>query len=163
DEPEVVEAEPNNDLEHAQAVPLPCVVNGRIQQGEDVDFYKFKAQAGQSVVFTVLCARLEDKIHDLQDHADPMLILSDLSGKELARNDDYYRADPLLYYKFEKAGDYVIQIRDVGYKGNSHWVYRLTMTTRPYVLATLPCAVRPGASSELRVSGFNLGDTRMVK
>lgn len=72
DEPEVNEVEPNNDAEHAQAVSIPSVVNGRIGQAEDVDCYKFKVTAGQEVTFAVLCARLEDKIHDLAPHADPI-------------------------------------------------------------------------------------------
>jgi hypothetical protein len=157
DETQVLEAEPNNDLEHAQTVTLPCDVNGRIQQGEDIDCYKFAVTAGQEVTFAVQCARLMDKIHDLQEHADPLIVLRDLKGVELARNDDYYRADPLLHYKFEKAGQYVIQIRDVNYSGNPFWIYRLNITSRPYVVAAMPCAVRPGQSAELHVTGFNLG------
>lgn len=163
DEPQVTEAEPNDDAAHAQAVMLPCVANGSLQQGEDVDYYKFKVTAGQEVVLTALCARLEDKIHDLQEHADPLLIITDSAGNEIARNDDYYRADPLLHVKFEKAGEYVVQIRDVSYRGNPHWVYALTLTTRPYVTAVVPCAVQPGQSNELHVAGFNLGDTKTVK
>ncbi|HLV80951.1 MAG TPA: hypothetical protein VKT32_11750 [Chthonomonadaceae bacterium] len=163
DLPEVMEQEPNNDIAHANPVSLPCVVNGRFQDGEDIDCFKFKAAAGQEVVFTVECARLEDKIHDLQDHADPLLTLKDLNGKELAQNDDYYRADPMLPYKFEKAGEYVISIRDVGYRGNANWVYRLTMTTRPYVTAVVPCAVRPGQSVMLHVEGVNLGGKDTVR
>ena len=157
DETQVMEAEPNNDVEHAQTVTLPCDINGRIQQGEDIDCYKFTVTAGQEVTFAVQCARLMDKIHDLQEHADPLIVLRDLKGVELARNDDYYRADPLLHYKFEKAGQYVIQIRDVNYSGNPFWIYRLNITSRPYVVAATPCAVRPGQSADLRVTGFNLG------
>jgi hypothetical protein len=163
DEAQVLEKEPNNDTEHAQTVAIPCVVNGRLQDGEDVDTYKFKAEAGQEVTFTAICARLEDKIHDLQTHADPLLILRDATGNEIARNDDYYRADPLLHHKFEKAGEYVVQIRDVSYGGNAHWVYALTITTRPYVVAVQPCAVRPGQSSDIHVIGFNLGGTQAVR
>ncbi len=162
DEPEVVEVEPNNDVEHAQAVPLPCVMNGRIQAAEDVDTYKFKAEAGQEVTFAVQCARLEDKIHDLAPHADPMLTLRDMTGRELARNDDYYRADPLLHYRFEKAGEYTIQLRDVGYAGNPNWVYRLNITNRPFVTSVVPCAVRPGQSNTLHVTGFNLSGATTV-
>jgi hypothetical protein len=157
DEPETLEKEPNNDASQAQGMTLPIVVNGKFQQGEDVDTYKFKAEAGQEVVFSVLCARLEDKIHDLQEHADPLIILKDSSGRELDRSDDYYRADPLLRYKFEKAGEYIVQIRDVGFKGNPHWVYRLNITSRPYIVASVPCAVRPGQSAEVNLYGFNLG------
>ncbi len=163
DEPEVNEVEPNNDLEHAQAVSIGSVVNGRLQQAEDVDYYKFKVTAGQEVTFAVQCARLEDKIHDLAPHADPMLTLRDATGHELARNDDYYRADPLLHYRFEKAGEYNIQLRDVGYQGNASWVYRLNITGRPFVTSVVPCAVRPGQSNELHVAGFSLGGANTVK
>jgi len=163
DLPEVIEKEPNNDPAHAQSVPLPCVVNGRFQDGEDIDCFKVNVTAGQEVVFTVECARLEDKIHDLQDHADPLITLKDLTGKELAQNDDYYRADPMLPYKFDKAGEYVISLRDVGYRGNPNWVYRLTMTTWPYVTAVVPCAVRPGQSVTLHVEGFNLSGKDTVR
>ena len=75
DEPETNEVEPNNDSEHAQAVTIPTIINGKIQAAEDVDCFKFSAAAGQSVTFAVQCARLEDKIHDLAPHADPMLVV----------------------------------------------------------------------------------------
>ncbi len=162
DEPEINEKEPNNDLDKPQSVPIPIVVNGKLQSGEDIDVFAFKALAGQELVFTVQCARLQDKVHDLQEHADPMLVLYDATGGELARNDDHYRADSLLHYRFEKAGEYRLQLRDVSYKGNPNWVYRLTMTNRPYVLAALPCAVRPGQSVTLQVAGYNLGAAKTV-
>ena len=156
DEAQVQEAEPNNDIARAQTVTLPCDINGRIGQAEDIDSYKFTVGAAQEITFVVQCARLEDKIHELPDHADPVLILRDLNGRELARNDDYYRADSLLHYKFDRAGQYIIQIRDVNYGGNPLWTYRLSLLTRPYVTGTVPCAVAPGTSADLRVTGFGL-------
>ncbi len=157
DEPEIMETEPNDDPEHAQQISIPCVINGRFQKGEDVDWYKFNAAAGQEIVFAVRCARLEDKIHDLAPHADPMVIILDSAGHELARNDDYYRADSLVHYRFEKAGEYRVQIRDVNYQGSPHWVYRLNVTSRPYVTSVIPCAVQPGKGQDVRVLGWNLG------
>ncbi|HLJ55381.1 MAG TPA: PPC domain-containing protein, partial [Chthonomonadaceae bacterium] len=157
DEPELMETEPNNSSAEAQQLTIPCVMNGRFQNGEDVDWYKFTVTAGQEVTFAVDCARLEDKIHDIAPHADPMLVVFDSAGNELARNDDYYRADPLVHYKFEKAGEYRVQIRDVNYQGSPHWVYRLNVTSRPYVTSAIPCAVQPGKSQDVRVLGWNLG------
>lgn len=156
DEPEVAEKEPNNTPEQAQEIKVPTTVNGRIQQGEDIDTFKIKAQAGEEVTFAVACARLEDKIHDLQEHADPLLSLRDSTGREIAANDDYYRADPLLHYRFEKAGEYTIQIRDVSYKGNPYWTYRLTVTSRPYVTAVLPMGAKPGTAVDVNPVGFGL-------
>ena len=163
DEPEVAEKEPNNTQEQAQAVMIPCVLNGIIQNSEDSDFCKFQASAGQEIVFAVLCARLQDKVHDLDPHVDPLIVLSDAQGKELASNDDYYRADPMLSYKFTQAGEYRISIRDVSYRGNPQWVYRLNMTTRPYVTAVLPPAVSRVGTNDLRVVGFNLGGNGSAK
>jgi hypothetical protein len=162
DEPELKEAEPNNAPEQAQLVTVPCVINGAIGQSEDTDAFKFKAEAGQELVFAVLCARLQDKIHDLDPHADPLIVLTDAQGKEMASNDDFNRADPLLRYKFAASGEYRIQIRDVGYKGNANWVYRLNITARPYVTGVLPCVVPIGASTDVQVVGVNIGTTARV-
>lgn len=163
DEPEAVEQEPNNASTQAQEIALPVTINGRIQQGEDVDCFKFKAEAGEEVTFSVLCARLQDKIHDLQEHADPKLTLRDASGRELTDADDYYRADPLLHYRFEKAGEYTLEIRDVRYAGNPYWTYRLTITKRPYVTALLPMGVRPGTAADVVPVGFNLGQSKTAR
>ncbi len=71
-DPVVEETSANNTLAQAQAIRLPCVVAGRLEAVEDVDFFKFEAQAGQTVTFEVYCARLQDRNHDQQSHAKPM-------------------------------------------------------------------------------------------
>jgi hypothetical protein len=162
DGPQTLKKDDNTDIAHAQPVTVPCNIDGRFQNAEQTDHYKFKASAGQEIVFTILCARVEDKIHDLQEHADPLLILCDATGKEITENDDYYRADSLLHYRFERDGDYILKVRDINYHGNPYWVYRLAITTRPWVTAVVPCAVRPGQSVDLHVSGYNLGATQAV-
>jgi hypothetical protein len=157
DEPEAREQEPNDTPEQAQSLALPVTVNGRIQAAEDVDQFRFTAHAGEQIAFSVLAARLEDKIHDLQEHIDPLIIVRDSSGREVARADDTYGADPLLIHRFEADGEYRVEIRDVRYHGNPNWVYRLTITRRPWVTAVLPLAARPGETAELHLVGANLG------
>ncbi|HMC65149.1 MAG TPA: hypothetical protein VKI65_09450, partial [Gemmataceae bacterium] len=92
----------------------------------------------------VLCARLEDKIHDLQKHADPLLRLLEAEGHELAVNDDFYFADPVLTYPINKEGDYCLEIRDAKFGGDARWVYALLVTDRPYVVQVFPMACLPG-------------------
>jgi hypothetical protein len=162
DEPEARETEPNDAAGTAQAVTLPVTINGRIQAGEDIDQFRFTVRPGEQVTCSVLAARLEDKIHDLQEHADPLLILRDAAGHELARVDDTYGADPLLIYHFIEGGDYLLELRDVRYTGNPNWVYRLTLTRRPWVTAVLPMAVRRGETAELHPVGANLGERPAV-
>jgi Bacterial pre-peptidase C-terminal domain len=153
DDPVVQENGDNNTRDKANPIQTPCVVCGRIEAAEDVDYFKFHAEAGQTFTFEVFCARLQDKIHDLQKHADPILTLYDADGRELAANDDYYFADPLLSYSFPKAGDYFIQVRDSTYAGDPRWVYALLATSRPYVAHTFPMAGNPGQVIEVEPVG----------
>jgi hypothetical protein len=160
-EPEVLEKEGNNTVGDANPIELPVTVNGRIQQAEDVDCYRFTAKAGETVTFHCISARLQDKVHDLTPgaggaHSDPILTLTDESGRELAIADDYYGPDPLFSYRFEKDGAYVIQIRDVRYMGMAGWTYRLTCTPQPFLTGVFPMAGQRGQAVEVRPVGFNL-------
>jgi hypothetical protein len=151
--PVVVESGDNNSIAKANPVPVPCTVSGRIEAAEDVDYFRFHAETGQTLTFEVQCARIQDKIHDLQKHADPMLTLFDADGRELAANDDFYFADPYLFFTFKKAGDYFIQVRDSKYDGDPRWVYALLITDRPAVSHVYPMAANPGQTIEVEPIG----------
>jgi hypothetical protein len=142
--PVVVEKGDNDTQQKANPIPVPCVAVGAIEKAVDVDHFRFTAKAGQTFTFEVLCARLQDKIHDLQKHADPILTLYDGTGRELAANDDYFFADPLLTYTFTKDGDYVVQVRDSKYDGDPRWVYALLVSDRPHATHVYPLAGNPG-------------------
>src|SRR5688500_9479428 len=161
-EPEALEKEGNNTLADATPVQLPATLNGRIQQGEDVDNFRFAAKAGQEVVFNCISARLQDKMHDLSPggggaHSDPLLVLTDPAGREIATADDYWGPDPLLVHKFEQAGDYVLQIRHVRYQGHAGWSYRVTATAGPFLTAVYPMAGQRGQAVAVQPVGYNLG------
>ena len=162
-DPVVSEAGDNNTLAKAQAVPVPAVVCGRVEAAEDVDCFKFHAKAGQTFTFEVFCARIEDKIHDLQKHADPLIALYDAEGRELAANDDAHFADPLLTYTFRKDGDYVIQVRDAKYDGDPRWVYALTITDKPAASHVFPFAANPGKEVTVEpVGSARLGQPKIT-
>ena len=153
DEPIVEEKGPNNTPAKAQPVQLPVAICGRLEAPEDVDCFRFHAKAGIPVSFEVICARLEDKIHDLQKHADPLLSILDSRGKELVTNDDYFFADPYLVFQPPTDGDYVVQIRDVKFDGDPRWVYVLLATDRPHVAQVFPMVGRPSESLPVELLG----------
>ncbi len=144
DDPVVSESGNNNTPAGANPLPVPGVACGRVEAVEDVDFYKFHAEAGRTYTFEVYGARLEDKIHDLQKHLDPLITVYDAAGRELAANDDYYFADPLLFWTAPAAGDYFVQVRDSKYDGDPRWAYALLVTDRPYAAHVFPFAGNPG-------------------
>src|SRR5262249_17667149 len=126
---------------------------GKLEKPEDVDYYKFEAKAGEMLTFEVFCARIQDKIHDLQKHAKPMLTLYDAEGRELAANDHFYFADPLLSYTAPKPGTYYVQVRESTYDGDPRWVSALRATNRPYVSHVYPMAARAGQAVEVEPVG----------
>jgi hypothetical protein len=153
DDPVVLEAKDNNTVEKAQPIKTPCVVSGRIEAAEDVDCFRFAAKAGQTFTFDVVCARIQDKIHDLQKHADPLISLCDSTGRELAVNDDGVFADPVLTYTIPKDGDYIVQVRDTRYDGDPRWAYALQVTDKPRVTQIFPLAANPGQTIEVQPVG----------
>jgi hypothetical protein len=139
----------------AQEIELPAAICGAIEKNEDVDYFKFRAEAGQSIVFRVRAARLEDRIHDLQTHVDPILTLRTAAGMTLAAadNDEYY-ADPVLAWRFDQAGEYLLEIRDVRYQGNQYWEYCIEASSRPLVDCTFPLAVNSDQPQLLQPLGL---------
>jgi hypothetical protein len=146
----------NDSMKTAQPVALPAALCGAIEKPEDVDFYKFHVAAGTALTFHVWCQRLENRIHDLQEHADPILTLRDAAGTVLAVQDNYFAGDPLLHHRLAAAGDYYLEVRDTRYGGNPNWQYCIEISDRPFVVATHPIHVTPGVPAKLSPVGLNL-------
>src|SRR5207244_7615655 len=105
----------------AQAVPVPCVVVGRAD-AEVSDYYKITVKAGERVSFEILGRRLGSAF-------DPQIQLYDAkSGRELpgghSNDAPGLQTDPRLTYTFKDAGDYLVEVRDVLYRGGADFFYR---------------------------------------
>lgn len=159
DDPVIVESANNNSVAQAQAIKLPSVLVGKLEVVEDLDYFKFEAKEGEIFTFEMFCARLQDKIHDLQKHAKPMLTLIDAEGRELAANDHFFFADPLLSYKIPKTGTYYLQVRESTYDGDPRWVYAIVATNQAHVSHLFPMAGNPGQVIDVEP----IGSARAVK
>jgi hypothetical protein len=154
--PEVAEREPNNTRDGAQEIHFPVTVTGRIDPAEDFDYFRFHAQAGQTLVFEVLAARLESPL-------DSFLSLQDAGGHEIIVNDDFNGKDSFLACTIPTSGDYYLVLRDLSNRGGERQFYRLSMGEIPYVTAAFPMGGRPGATVPMELQGFNLGDVRTAQ
>jgi len=155
DGPVVAEADDlaNDRPATAQNLTFPTIVSGRIGKTEDVDWYAFELAKGQRVTFEVWGNRLENKIHDLQTHLDPILSLHDKTGRELAAADNNHFADPVLSYAAPADGTYYLQVRDTTYSGNQDWSYALQGVSGPVTTSVFPLAVNPGTTAKLELHG----------
>src|SRR5262249_50551793 len=139
DLPQVIETGTNHAPTAAQAVPLPCVVVGRTD-AETTDYFKFGVTAEQRVSFEVLGRRLGSSF-------DPQLQLLDArTGRELpsAYSNDApgLQTDARLTHTFKTAGEYLVAVRDVSYRGGADFHYRLRIGDFPCATTTLPLAAK---------------------
>ncbi len=162
EDPVLVETDNNNSAESATPASLPATLCGRIEKAEDVDVFRFQAGAGQTLSFHVQCMRLQDRIHDLQQHADPILSIRNSAGSTIAASDNAFFGDPFISHTFDNAGEYFLTIRDVRYQGNPYWNYCITTAGRPFATTVFPLGVVAGTPTPLEWIGHGRTDTAKV-
>ncbi|WP_197440145.1 hypothetical protein [Polystyrenella longa] len=145
--------ENNNTIDVAREISVPATVCGSIESNEDVDYFKFNIGAPGDWTFHVRAMRLQDKIHDLQSHVDPIITLRSPAGGTLAVSDNHFFADPLLSYHFDEAGEYLLEIRDVRYQGNKYWQYAVEINDQPLISLIHPLVVAKGGESDIELLG----------
>jgi hypothetical protein len=153
DLPQVLETSTNHAPTAAQLVLPPCVVVGKVDS-ETTDYFKIGVTAGQRVSFEVLGRRLGSLF-------DPQLQLLDAhTGRELpaAYSNDApgLQTDARLTYTFKTAGEYLVAVRDVSYRGGDDYHYRLRIGDFPCATTTLPLAAKRGGKVSVRFAGPNV-------
>ena len=144
---ELTETEPNNSADKAQAVTVNSVMNGQ-SDGNNQDQFKVALKQGQRIIIDCQSARLDTEM-------DPTLVVFSPSGQQLSSNSDYYGRDPLIDFLAPADGEYVIEVRDLTYRGG--YPYRLVVSDRPHIENVFPRAIQAGQTVELTVVGRNLG------
>ncbi len=152
----------------AQTVTVPSAIAGVCEKTEDVDCYKIRAKAGQTVTFEIFAQRVTQAVHSMQSGngtylMDPILTLMTSTGQVLAQNDNFVGGDAFIAHTFAADGEYVVSVRDTRYIGNTKYVYCLQISDRPLAHAAFPMAVRRGMSVDVNVVGHNLGATDLAK
>jgi len=150
DLPQVAQADGNRAKDTPQAVPVPAVVAGQTQ-AEQADYYKIRVTVGQRISFDVLGRRLGHAI-------DPELTLYDArSHRELpgghSNDAPGLQTDARLTYTFGKAGEYLVEVRDVLWRGGGGFGYRLRLGDFPCATTPIPMGARRGSKLAVTFAG----------
>jgi len=178
--PEVRELEPNNEkashdisktfkafrktkFPRAKPINLPVVLNGQIMPG-DIDRFRFKATQGQNLVIETHAQQLTPYLADaVPGWFQAVVTLYDARGNEVAHEDDYYfRPDPVLLYRIPRSGEYELQIHDAIYRGREDFVYRISISQRPFITHMFPLSARAGRETSAAIEGWNLPGTQLA-
>jgi len=156
---ELTEKEPNNAMESELETQLPCLINGTLNKSGDTDTFPVELNEGQTLIASIDANRLFGAPMDAV-----LQVLSPL-GFVIEQNDDDHGTDPLISYKAEESGVHFVRIfafpatpnSTISYAGGADYVYRLTLTTGPFIHHSIPLE----NSKNFAVAGWNLPSETM--
>ena len=130
----VLESEPNNQTSDVSttASSLPMAFNGIISEPGDQDLFRFHAEAGSSVEFTVFASQLGSQ-------ADTVIRVLSRNGTVITSGDDGIGLDSKLVWPCPTSDDYFLQVVEKRRAGGKRYFYRVEVqTVDPTVTAFLP-------------------------
>ncbi|MEP6670394.1 MAG: PPC domain-containing protein [Chthoniobacter sp.] len=152
---EIAEQEPNDTIDKAQSVAVPCSISGCINQRGDEDRFAFTAEKQKIYELNVLGARAGAPL-------DAWLKIENKDGKQLTRADDTDGSrDPRITWTAPSSGTFTVAIGDVTHHGGPDFLYHLNIAEAvPAVTGTAAnhaFAVAAGKTSEFKatVKGAN--------
>ena len=158
--PDVLEKEPNDDPRKPQVLAQSCVVHGRLDKPNEVDTFALKATKGQTLVASLEAQRT------LRSPMDGVLQILSEAGIVLEQNDDYHGFDPQIAFAVPKDGTYLVRVfafpdkadSTIRFAGKDTFVYRLTVTTGPFVEYAYPLSI-PRSGGAVELVGWNIPDS----
>ena len=162
---EINEQEPNDDARTAQILADPnVIVNGVLAKAADVDCFAVRLTAGQTLVAHA------DANTRLGSPMDAVLQVTTADGIVLAENNDDVHLDPRLTFTPTKSGTYVVRIfafsstpnTSIQLSGGANYIYRLTLTTGPFITHAVPLSAPHAKPGTVEVFGWNLPPKTIV-
>ncbi|MBK5291723.1 MAG: hypothetical protein JJE04_08630 [Acidobacteriia bacterium] len=154
----LVDATPAHKAGDEITIPVSITGTARYRQPER---FQFQAEAGQTLVFEVRAQRFGSPV-------DSMLRILDAQGKAIASNDDAtvpgvaFNKDSRIRHKFEKAGQYTVEMRNVSAVTGENYPYQLlVMRPQPSVelmFATDQPYLYPGETRKWKVNAVRQDD-----
>lgn len=157
--PEIEEKEPNDSHLKPQALEeTPVLINGKLGAAGDSDTFAIKAKSGQ-----VLVAKLQGN-QGLESPMDAVLQILSPEGFIVAENHDRFGTDPFIAFPVPSEGIYKVRLfafpatpdSSIRFSGGETYIYRLTLTTGPYLDHTMPLVISTGKANSLNAKGWNL-------
>jgi hypothetical protein len=112
------EREPNDALQKALPVEIPTALNGRFEKPEDADWFHFKADKDERLVFLTTS-------RSAGSPCDVFLEVRDAEGKAIAESNPVGAQDTALTNKFASAGDYFLVARELAGRGAPDFAYQI--------------------------------------
>ncbi len=145
DRRELVETEDNQKPQRIEQ--LPVTVSGRLQRHEEIDHYVIRTARKMPITLDVAARRLGGEFNVLIEVRDEL-------GTLVCDAADTRGQDTALTFIADKNRDYTVSLHELDYRGNQAYVYRLSITEGPRVVAIYPTGGQRGTQGTVRFIGY---------
>lgn len=128
---------------------LPVTVSGQIRRIEEIDRYQFSVPKAGPVTLELMARRIGSPLHGI-------LKVRDASGRVVLDTADTEGRDINVTMHAEAGVPYVLSLHDLDFAGDRSYVYRLTLTAAPRVLAAYPAGGQRGQTRAVEFVGIGL-------
>jgi hypothetical protein len=179
--PEITESEPNDAPDKLQAVEPRVVANGKLGKSGDVDGYRVELKQGETLVASLMANSTLGAPMDAVLQVCELVERGTSSGVGnyrgpngprspgaveafvLVQNHDAVGLDPQIVFTAANSGAYLVRVfafpatpdSSVRFAGGDDYLYRLTLTTGPFIDHALPLAATR-EESPVTLGGWNL-------
>ena len=163
--PGVIEKEPNDSPSHAQKLKASSVIDGVLSKRGEADTFAIPVKRGQTLVASMRANRT------LGSPMDGVLQIVTPRGFVLEQNDDDRGFDPQVTHTAKADGLLLVRAfafpampnSTIGLAGSSTYVYRLTITTGPFLDHVSPAALKNTGANKLRLFGWNIPKSQQTQ
>ena len=128
---------------------LPVTVSGQIRKIEEIDRYAWEATQSGPVTISLLAKKLGSPLHG-------MLQVQDSSGKVILDLADTLGRDLVATFAATQGMTYLISLHDLDFAGDRSYVYRLSLSDEPRVVAAFPAQGKRGTTQAVEFLGWGL-------
>ena len=135
--------------EPQQLEALPVCVSGQIKHIKEVDQYRFTATKSGPVTCSTIAREFGLQLNAVVE-------IRDKAGLIVAEAADTAGIDTALTFSAKAGESYTAGIYDLDFRGNRGFVYQLTITPGPRVVAAIPSVGRRGETRNVELVGYGI-------
>lgn len=145
--PSIVEVDYRNQPQSLST--LPVTISGQIKKIEEVDRYRFTAKNSGPITCVVTARAIGSPLN-------AVLEVHDDAGRLITDAADTAGNDTALSFAAKANRSYTVSVYDVDFRGNRAYVYRLSLTPGPHVVAAIPAAGTRGETRSVELIGYGV-------
>ena len=140
----------NEAVSKDKAMPIDhsMFLNGLIQKG-NAHFFKFSLNENERVFVDCFAERINSRM-------DALIVVEDPNGNEVGRSREAIGGDPLIDFKAQKSGEYILRVSDFLTRGGDDYWYRVRIRKAAQIDFVFPSSVRVGEKQKFQIFGRNL-------